>query len=80
MAFLSALDVMGDKVPDELSHFESLSTADVSSVIRLRYNVTKLIEQKIINRISMDEGSESPKICSSLTKNQAAVLEYICQV
>ena len=28
----------------------------------------------------MDEGVESPKICSSLTKNQAVVLEYICQV
>ncbi len=34
LAFLSALDVMGDKVPDELSHFESVSTADVSSIIR----------------------------------------------
>ena len=34
LAFLSALDVMGDKVPEELSQFESLSTADVSSVIR----------------------------------------------
>ena len=42
--------------------------------------MTKLLEQTIINRKSMDEGSESPKICSSLTKNQAAVLEYICQV
>ena len=34
LAFLSALDVMGDKVPEELSQFESLTTADVSSVIR----------------------------------------------
>ena len=28
----------------------------------------------------MDKDSEEPKIYSSLTENQAAVIEYICQV
>ena len=46
LAFLSALDVMGDTVPDELSHFESLSTADVSGVIRSRYKQCKEIRNQ----------------------------------
>lgn len=34
----------------------------------------------IFDRKSVDGATEIPKICSSLTENQAAILEYICQV
>ena len=57
----------------------ALLTCPVSSgeakIIKERF-----IESSFVERKSVDKDSENPKICSSLTENQAAVLEYICQV
>ena len=39
-----------------------------------------LKKTSIVYRKSIDGASEIPKIYSSLTENQAAVLEYVCQV
>ena len=38
LAFVSALEVMGDEVPYQLTGFESLSTADVSEIVRYTKN------------------------------------------
>lgn len=64
LAFVSALEVMGDEVPYQLTGFESLSTADVSEIVRK----------------AVDKESEIPRVLSSLTMNQAAVMEYVCQM
>ena len=52
-----------------------VSSGEKQQAFGERFNKTSFVDRK-----SVDTDSEDPKICSSLTENQAAVLEYICQV
>ena len=58
LAFVSALEVMGDEVPYQLTGFESLSTADVSEIVRYTKNVAIILLDIMIYCLNEQEGCE----------------------